>query len=250
MPSFGVEPAQHLLVPSQQARPGAQDPRLLEVLAIGQAALQVLELPPHRQRPALEPVVPAATDDVAGDAGHEDEGNHQRQRRGERMEIDPRRRKQHQHADRAQERHQHPQRSPRPRFRQLDALVRIQRLEVDDLKPRSLAADGSGEHADGLSRNVRVSQIRCHLQELPRQDHDPGGDDRAGDRVPPCAGQPSQDPLQPVVHQQLHADEGRLNHHQGQQRERCHAADQPRHPGEEPEVRRAAIPLHTSASAP
>ena len=92
VPSFRVEPAQHLLVPSQQTSSGAQHPRLLEVLPIGQAALQVLELPPHRERPAIEPVVPAATDDVTGDARHEDEGNDQRQRRGERMEIDPHRR--------------------------------------------------------------------------------------------------------------------------------------------------------------
>ena len=97
---------------------------------------------------------------------------------------------------------------------------------------------------------MRGGQIRCHLQELPRQDHDPGSDDRARDLVPPFAGQPRQHLIQKVERQQLHADEGRLDDQQGQQWERCHAADQPRHPSEEPEVRRAAIRSHTSASAP
>ena len=188
-PARRVEAAQHRSIPPQQPGSRAQDPRLLEVLPIVQAALQIFELPLQRNRPALEPVVPAATDEVTGDAGHEDEGNDQRQRWGERMEVDSSRRNQRQHGDRVQERHQHPKRSLRPRLRQLQALVRIQGLEVDDFEPRGCPTEGLGQHADALGAEVRGKGTMYRLDELPRQDHQTDKNDRAGDLVPPLVGQ-------------------------------------------------------------
>ena len=88
MPSLRVETTHRASVPLHQTKPGSEDPRLLEVLAIHQTALQVLKLSEHRHRLSLKPIVATAANDMTRNAGQKGEGNDQGKQGRERIEID------------------------------------------------------------------------------------------------------------------------------------------------------------------
>ena len=74
-------------VPLQQVGSGTEHSRFLEVLAIHQAAFQVLKLAQQRHGFSFQPVVAAAVDQVTGDAGREHQRNDQRQQRRQRKQV-------------------------------------------------------------------------------------------------------------------------------------------------------------------
>ena len=170
-PPHGVEAAHRAAVALQQARAGAQHPGLLEVLAVHQAALQVLELAQQRHGLAFELVVPAAAHEVAHDPRHEHQRNHQRQQRRQEIEVRRRHDEEGQLVDREHEEQHHRDRGVRAPLRQLQPLVRGQRLELDRFQPGGLGVQRLGQDAGPLAAEVDGEGIGQHLQQFPQQ-HD------------------------------------------------------------------------------